>query len=229
MRRARQRRLRAALPWMVAAGVLAVAGLGAWIVTGTGVFGVREVRVVGIEHLTAAQVREAADVPDGAPLARVDLAAVRARVAELPAVDRVTVRRDWPGTVVVEVVERVAVAAVPQDRQFAVVDRSGVVFRVVAEQPADLPRLRVARPAPDDAATRAGLTVLAVLTPQLREQLVEVRVDAPARIRLLLHNGRTIVWGDASQGETKARVATSLLDHEGDTIDVSAPDVVTIS
>lgn len=229
MRRARQRRLRAALPWALAGTGLALAGLAAWIVLGTGAAGVREVRVVGTELLTVGQVREAAAVPEGMPLARVDLAAVRGRVATLTPVDRVTVSRDWPDTVVVEVVERRAVAAVPDDNRFAVVDGSGVVFRILAGRPADLPLVRVAEPGPDDQATRAALAVLTALTPQLREQLSEVVVDGPARISLLLRGSRTIIWGDASQGETKARVATALLDREGDTIDVSAPEVVTIA
>lgn len=229
MRRARQRRLRAALPWMLASGVLVLAGLGSWVVLGTGLLGVREIRVAGVELLTPAQVREAAAVADGTPLARVNLDAVRARIAELPPVERVTVRRDWPGALLIEVVERTAVAAVPQDGQYALVDRSGVVFRTLTEPPADLPTLRVAAPGPDDQATRAGLMVLAVLTPQLREQLAEVSVEAPARIRLILHDGRTIIWGDPSKGEEKAQVATALLDQKGDVIDVSAPDVVTIN
>jgi len=228
MRRARRRRLRAALPWAVAGGVLAVAGLAVWVVTGTSVFGVRDLRVLGTETLTVVQVRQAAGVPDGTPLARVDLATVRSQVAALPPVDRVTVRRDWPRTLVVEVVERAAAAVVPQDQRFAVVDDGGVVFRVLAERPAGVPLLRVAEPAPDDAETQAGLSVLAALTPQLREELVDVVVDGPAQIKLRLRGGRTVIWGDASQGETKARVASALLGRKGDTIDVSAPEVVTI-
>ena len=76
--------------------------------------------------------------------------------------------------------------------------------------------------------TRAALTVLSSLTDELREQLVAVSVQAPARIRLELRNDRVVVWGDDTASETKARVATALLDRAGDTIDVSAPDVVTI-
>ncbi|MER7474900.1 peptidase S33, partial [Micromonospora sp. NPDC000018] len=69
MARARQRRMRAALPWAIAAGVLGLAGLVAWALLGTGLFGVREVRVEGAELVSAVQVRDAAAVPDGAPLA----------------------------------------------------------------------------------------------------------------------------------------------------------------
>ncbi|HEX5594926.1 MAG TPA: FtsQ-type POTRA domain-containing protein [Micromonosporaceae bacterium] len=229
MRRARRRRLRAALPWAVVGGVLALAGLAAWMVLGTGVFGLRHVRVVGAEILDAEQIRQAAAVAEGTPLARVDLAAVRNRVGALAPVDRVEVSRDWPGTLVIEVVERTAVAAVPQEGRFVVVDGSGVAFRVLAERPGDLPLVRLTEPGPEDAATRGALAVLSALTPQLRERLVEMVVDGPAEIKLLLRGGRAVIWGDASQGETKARVATALLDSGGTTIDVSAPDVVTIS
>lgn len=229
MRRARQRRLRAAAPWLGFAAVLALAGLVAWVVLGTGVLGVRQVRVVGTEVLTTAQVRAAAAVSEGVPLARVDLAAVRRRVAELAPVDRVRVQRDWPDTLLIEVVERTAAATVPQGEQFLVVDASGVVFRTLAERPAELPVVRLAEPGPDDAATRAALQVLAALTPQLREQLVEMHVDGPAEIKLRLRGDRTVIWGDASRSETKARVATALLAREGSTIDVRAPEVITIS
>ncbi|MEV0155031.1 FtsQ-type POTRA domain-containing protein [Micromonospora sp. NPDC050686] len=227
MARARQRRMRAALPWAVAAGVLALAGLVAWTLLGTGLFGVRQVRVEGAKLVTPVEVREAAGVPDDQPLARVDLAAAARRIGALPPVERATVRRDWPDGLVIRVVERKPVAAVPQGERYAVVDRGGVVFRTADEQPPGLPLLRVARPGPDDPDTRAGLAVLAALTPPLRAVLREVDVDGLARINLRLADDRTVFWGDASRGTDKARVAAALLGREADSIDVSAPDVVT--
>ncbi|MGC5018100.1 cell division protein FtsQ/DivIB [Micromonospora sp. DT47] len=227
MARARQRRMRAALPWAVAAGVLALAGLVAWTLLGTGLFGVREVRVVGSDLVTAVEVRDAAAVPDGVPLARVDLPATARRIGELAPVERASVSRDWPGTLVVTVVERTGVAAVPRDGQFEVIDRGGVVFRTVPRAPDGLPVVRVATPGPDDPETRAALQVLTALTPQLRAELTELTVEGLARISLTLRGDRTVVWGDATRGTDKARVATALLGREADTIDVSAPDVVT--
>jgi cell division protein FtsQ len=228
MRRARQRRLRAALPWALISAVLGLVALVSWVVLGTGVFGVRQVRVVGVNLVTPTEVRVAAALPEGAPLARVDLAAVRGRVGALAPVATVMVSREWPDTIVIEVVERTPTAVVPQGKRFAVVDRTGVVFQTLDRRPAELPLVRVASPGRDDAGTRAALEVLAVLTPQLREQLAEVAVEGPARIKVLLRGGRTVVWGDATSGDTKARVATSLLARKGNTIDVSAPDVVTV-
>lgn len=228
MRRARQRRLRAALPWAFVGGGLALAGLIAWILLGSGLFGVREVRVTGGELLTPAQIRDAAAVPEGISLFRVDLAAVGDRVAALPPVARVTVTRDWPRTLHVEVVERQPVAVVPRGDRFAVIDDAGVVFRDLPKRPAELPLVRVAEPGPNDPDTRSALEVLAALTTELRGQLAEVEVGGPARITVKLRGERTVVWGDSSDNETKARVASALLSRPGKTIDVSAPEVVTI-
>ncbi|MGK5684578.1 cell division protein FtsQ/DivIB [Actinoplanes sp. URMC 104] len=228
MARARQRRMRAALPWAVAAGVLLVAGAVAWLVYGTSVLGVREVRVVGVQLLTPLQVEDAAAVPAEEPLARVDLDAVRSRVRGLPAVERVVARRSWPSTLVVEVVERTPVAAVPQNGEFAVIDRSGVAYRAVKEQPQGLPLVRVASPGESDVNTKSALTVLAALSDELREQVLAVAVPAPAQIRLELRKDRTVVWGDDTQSDTKSQVATALLKQAGREIDVSAPTVVTI-
>ncbi len=191
-----------------------------WLL-GTGLFGVREVRVEGAELVTAVQVRDAAGVPDGARWRG------WGRIGALPPVERVTVTRDWPDALVVRLTERTGVAVVPRGERFAVVDAAGVVFRTVPQRPDGLPVVRVAAPGPDDPDTRAGLDVLGVLTPELLDQLVEIRVEGLARISLRLHDDRTVFWGDATRGADKARVATALLDQDAARIDVSAPDVVT--
>ena len=227
MARARRRKLRAVLPWAVGAGVLLALGGLTFLVYGTSLLGVRDVRVVGAELLTPLQVQQAAAVPADEPLARVDLDAVRARVRGLAPVDRVAVRRSWPSTLVVEVVERTPMAVVPQGGQFAVIDRAGVPYRTVAK-PGDLPLVRTASPGPSDVNTKAALTVLAALSDELREQLVAVSVAAPAQIKLELRKGRSVVWGDDTQSDTKSQVATVLLKRDGKQIDVSAPSVVTI-
>jgi cell division protein FtsQ len=228
MRRARRRRLRAAMPWALGVTLLTIGGLLSWMVYNTPVFGVEQVRVAGVDLLTEEQVRAAAAVEPETPLARVDLDAVRDRVAELTPVDEVTVTRDWPRTLLVEVQERIAVAAVPRDGRMLLVDAAGVAYHTVPRRPAHLPLVRLARPGPDDPATRSALLVLAALTDELHEQLTELVVEAPARIRLRLRQGREVIWGDATENETKAKVATVLLAKEGTTIDVSAPDVVTV-
>jgi cell division protein FtsQ len=234
-RRARLRRRPVALATVVAAAVL----LAGWAVWGTSLLGVREVRVTGTGILTDAEVREAAAVPEQTPLLRVRTGEVADRVAALPPVAEVRVRRAWPSALVVEVVERTAVAVVrpvgeasgdacePDQDCWGVLDAEGVLFQT-RPQAGDLPVLELAEPGPADPATRAALTVLAALTPPLRTDLASVTVDGPASIRLELHSGWTVVWGDERQSETKARVATTLLERDGEVIDVSAPEVVSV-
>lgn len=228
MARARQRRLRAALPWLISAAVVVVAGGLVWLVYGTSVLGVREVRVVGTEFLSAGQVQDAAAVQPNLPLARVDLDEVGARVRGLPAVDHVVVDRSWPSTVVIEVVERTAVAAVPSGDRFQLIDDEGVPFRTVATAPAGLPLARVDTPGSADPNTGSALIVLAALSDELREQLVSISVEKAVDIRLELRTGRVVVWGDDTDSDRKSLVATALLRQKGDELDVSAPSVVTI-
>ena len=153
------------------------------------------------------------------PLARVDLDAVRDRVGELPAVERVTVSRRLAGHA-----RGSRWSSGPRwrwcrrARQFVVVDarRGGVPDGAAA---AGRPAAGPGRHAGPRTTSRPGraLQVLAALTPQLREQLVEVAVEGPARIRLELRGDRTVVWGDATRSDTKAQVATALLSQDGDT------------
>jgi cell division protein FtsQ len=229
MARARRRRLRAAAPWGVGLLIVLLAGGVVWLALQTSVFGVDLIRVSGVSVVSADDVRAAARVRSGTPLARVDTHGVAHRVGALPPVESVDVGRSWPNTLTIAVVERTAVAAVPQGKTFVLLDRFGVAFLTVTQRPAGLAQVRLAQPDPQNPETRAALRVLADLTPQLREQLAQLIVDAPARIRLELRKGRVIIWGDATQGDLKARVATALLTRSGTQIDVSAPEVVTIS
>jgi cell division protein FtsQ len=213
------------LPAVVVA--LVVLGGGGWLLYGTEVFAVAQVRVSGTQVLTQDEVRAAAGIRRGTPLVRLDAAGAAGRVSELPPVARAVVRRQWPDTVTIRVTERTPVAVAPSPDGFLVLDRTGVVFDRVPVRPAELPLLELARPGPGDRATRDALSVLAALTPALRSVLVRLSAPSPTRISLRLTGGRVVVWGDSQQSEKKARVATVLLRHRVRVMDVSAPDVVT--
>jgi cell division protein FtsQ len=218
-------------PGALLLALLAVIVIGActWVLLGTSVLGVRQVRVTGTSLVPESEVLAAAGVAPGTPLARVDTGAVAARVDALPPVASAEVSRSWPGTLVIAVTERVAVATVAGPAGFGVLDAGGFVFRTVPQRPAGVPLLEVSTPGPSDPNTRAALRVLAALTPQLREQLTSVSAATPSQVRLALAGGRVVIWGDTEQSDLKARVATTLLGRPGKTIDVSAPDVATTS
>ncbi len=220
-RRRRNRRrllLRLGIPLLV----LLLAAAGIWVVGFSAVLDVRSVRTTGLTALDRGQVLRAAAVPDGAPLARVDLTAVHDRVAALRPVDSVTVERHWPHTVQIDVVERTAVYAVPQTPTgFLLVDRYGVAYRTVSDAPPALPRAAI-----DPSQTQLLqplATVAGALPPSLRSKVDRIEADSLDAIVLRLHNGRTVVWGSADRSALKSRVLTALLKVHGSHYDVSAP------
>jgi cell division protein FtsQ len=229
-KRARRRRLRAAAPWLIGLGVLLLVGLGLGLVYFTGVLAVSRVLVSGAVVSTPDEIRAAAAVSSGTPLATVNLGRVERGVLQrVPAVRQARVSRVWPDTLIIRVVERTAVAVVPVPAGgFVGVDDSGTAFLPLDSRPPDLPLLRLDSPGPHDATTRAALTVLDALPPALRTPLAQLVAEAPTRIRLELTDGRTVVWGDATENEEKVNVGLSLLNGPGKVIDVSAPRVVTV-
>ncbi|MEV4297148.1 cell division protein FtsQ/DivIB [Microbispora rosea] len=216
---------RSALATLLTGGVVGVA---TWVVFFSPVLGVRDVEITGNNRIPAEQLRQAVAVRTGTPLATVDLAGVEQRLRAMREVESATVDRGWPGTLRVSVVERVPAAAVPMGGTTAVVDRYGVVLQQVTVAPPRLPVLRVQRAAVDDAATRAGLTVLRALPDSVLQRLRELRVPTPRSITLKLADGRTVLWGDAGRSAQKGRVLLAALAKPGTSYDVSSPQVVTV-
>lgn len=220
--------------WLTVVAVLALTGLTGWLLAATPLLAVQEVRVTGTTILSPAQVREVVAVPEQTPLLRVPVDEVADRVRGLAAVARVEVYREWPDTLVVEIVERVPAAAVRDGDRFTLIDQEGVAFHTVANPPAELPVVELTGTVNEDRAVRAALVVLSALTPPLRAQLTTLTVAGPASIELSLETGQTVRWGDETASEDKARVATVLLDHEVlqeqglSVIDVSTPEVVAV-
>lgn len=210
------------------AALVAVLAAAVWVVGFTGVLGVRTVAVTGVRALSAEQVRSVAAVPDGRPLARLDTAAVAERVRSLAGVARVAVSRSWPSTVRITVTERRGVAVVRRDGAGWLIDGSGVVFQRLPAGPRTLPLLDLPAVSPQDAATRAALSALTALTPEVAKQVTVARAPTPESVTLTLSRGRTVLWGGAEQPAAKAAVLTALLRRPGTRYDISTPSVVTV-
>jgi cell division protein FtsQ len=200
----------------------------AWVLLASDWLGVDRVEVTGTSRLESAEVVRVAAVQPGTPLARVDTAAVEARIGTLAPVAEVAVRRSWPGTLTVQVRERVPAAGVLRDGGVSLVDATGVVFGTEPALPEGVVRLQVAAPGPADPATRAALDVHAVLPAELRGRVRIVRADSPSAVVLQLEDGREVVWGRPGQSATKAAAVLALLSRPGSVYDVSAGDVVVV-
>ncbi|HVK20526.1 MAG TPA: FtsQ-type POTRA domain-containing protein [Actinokineospora sp.] len=203
---------------------LGVLGL-LYLVLFTSVLGVRGVDVLGNTVLTADEVREVAAVESGSPLVRLDIDAIGVRVATLPRVRSVEVRRSYPSTVEIIVVERSAVAVAVGPDGFHLVDGDGVDFSVETAAPPGLPQVTT----PDTATTKAAVQVLAAVPEPLRPLVVAVAATTVGDVRLTLTDGRVVKWGGVDESGRKAAVLGPLLTRPGKTYDVATPDFPTVA
>ena len=185
------------------------------------VFDVRDVRVFGTHYTTRGQILAAAEVTQGEPIARVDVGAAAARVRAIPQVASVDVRRGFPHSIVIEVHERVAIAAAANgDGTWSLVDRTGALFEQVPAQPDTLTAVEGST-----AEFRGiGARTAASFPAWLQRRVTVVHVAAPQDIVLSLRSGKQVVWGGEDRAERKAQVLEALLHVRASTYDVSAPD-----
>jgi len=101
---------------------------------------VEHVRFEGHDEAGAAELRHLLDLRNGTRVWEVDAEALAARAASHPWVAHADVRVEWPDTVVVEVVERQAVAVLLADRALYL-DADGEPFLGARAGDVDLPHL----------------------------------------------------------------------------------------
>ena len=215
--------------WRVVLVVLVLGGLVAGAVHAvyfSSWLAVSRVDVRGEQALSAAEVTEAAAVPTGGPLATADLEAVRLRVSSLAQVREVEVTRSWPGTVVLDVVEREPVAAVAVGEKLRGLDQEGTVLTEVGAD-SGLPRVETSREVGSDALAEAA-SVVGAMPDDLAAAVDHVEVETIDQITLELRRGGLVRWGSAEQSEQKAEVLAALLRQGGaEEYDVSVPGLPT--
>ncbi len=86
----------------------------------------------------------------------------------------------------------------------------------------------MAAPGPGDASTGAALTSVTALPSALLAEVASVAAPTPESVTLTLRDGRTVIWGDAADGQTKAEVLPALLRQPGTRYDISTPTAVTV-
>jgi cell division protein FtsQ len=209
--------------------VLLLVAAGGYLVWMSAVLGLRTVQVDGSgAPALAPQVRQAVAVPAGTPLLRIDLAAVRERVAAVGPVATAEVRREWPHTLVVTVTERVPLAATQANGQWWLLDATGKPYRQVPSRPAGLMPIQLATPGEGDRATLAALGVLGALPEKIRTQVTGIVAPSAYDISLTLTGDRTVIWGANSDGARKIAVLPAVLARPGHRYDITDPTLVTV-
>ncbi|WP_210587386.1 FtsQ-type POTRA domain-containing protein [Streptomyces sp. GESEQ-35] len=235
VRRLRRARLRMIV--ILAVALMLVGAGSVWLLYGSKWLRVERVSVAGTRVLTPSQVREAADVPVGAPLISVETDAIEARLSrKLPRIDSVDVVRSWPHGIGLKVIERVPVLIVEKGGKFIEVDDEGVRFATVSEAPKGIPALELTPSRKGSSAVslrrfgegrlvREAVHAAGAIPAAVARDTRTVKVSSYDEISLELSDGRTVDWGSAENGAAKARTLTALMKASPDArhFDVSVP------
>jgi cell division protein FtsQ len=203
-----------------------VAVLSVLLVTGTAFVAMRSpfldvdrLAITSGPHTSPRAVTAAAGVPRHRPLIDIDTTAVARRIRTLPWVRSVSVRRQWPGTVEITVVERTAAAAVPAAAGgWALVDAGGwVLERMAAPPPGVVPVVDVAPVgAPGTTVWRSvrdSLTVAAALPPALIPKVAGVGPGPDGEVQLHLKPAGLARLGPPAELAAKLSSLAVVLDH----------------
>lgn len=237
---AERARARRRLAWrqivVVTGSVLAAAAL-AWLLLLSPALALdaEQVRVTGAGTVVAVdQVAAVVDTEAGTPLTRLDTAGLRQRILDVPGVRDVTVTRDWPHGLTVQLVSREPVAAVPEAADvagtadgaapdaaddgtagaepagpgFALVDEEGVKVGRSDTPPEGLPVVEV--PVGEARILAAALGVLEQLPPDLLAAIGQVSAGTQDTVRFTLRDGATVEWGSAHESALKVAVLQAL-------------------
>jgi cell division protein FtsQ len=215
LRRARRRARLAAL----AVGPVAIIAGAAF----SPLLDVDTVTVSGAARVSADDVRAAARVGTGTPLATLDTDAVARRVRRLPAVKTVTVTRSWPSGLRIKVVERVPVVAARRPGTFDLYDIEGVLVATVPTAPAHTPALTVVGD-PTAAVVTATIDLLRALPATLRVHVRDLRADAAGSLAFSFTDGSEVLWGDAERTPEKVHALELLVRQHAKRYDVRVPD-----
>lgn len=209
--------------WPLLAAAVAVLVVLAWLIGYSSVLGARSVSVSGEHRVSSGQILAAARIRHGEPLARLDTAAVRSRIAAIPAIRTVTVHVSYPSTVDIRVTERTAVGYRPAAAGAVLVDAADVEFATVPHAPPGLPELAGTG---DRARSLAAATVAAALPVGFAGAVAQIAVPTLQSITLTLTDGRTVLWGGTDRSAEKAKLVPVLVHQPGRYFDVSDPSSV---
>jgi cell division protein FtsQ len=203
--------------WAIVATSIAGLLVGVWAAFFSPLLAVRDVRVVGGNHTTEADIAAAAGLSTDDNLLLVSTSEIATKAETLPWVRDAEVSRKLPGTVVVRVSERRAAMLLALSDARWLIDRDGHVLGTAARGE-DLPILSGFDPgdvAPGMSLSlpqaNAAMRVWRSLPKGLASHVVAVFAPTPHRISLSLDTSTTVRYGSPSGAAAKNAVLRALL------------------
>jgi cell division protein FtsQ len=175
------------------------------------ILALRTIEVDGVSAIPAATVQKALSSQLGTPLALLSDQTVRSKLSRIILIRSYTTEIVPPNTLVVRIVEREAIAVIPDGNGYDQVDPAGVVLRKSAT-PAGLPLIDIGRSGVDSAGFAAAVKVLLAMPSSMLSQVKSISATTLDNVSLTLNQGNhTILWGSSAQSDLKARTLATLL------------------
>jgi cell division protein FtsQ len=194
--------------------------------TGALGFRVAQIEIRGLAESDSTEIIDRIDVAANPSLLLLDADRARDRIAEIPWVSDVSVKKLYPSTIVVSLTERRPFALWQGDGKIKVIDKTGAVMaEYVDVSHAGLPL--VVGVGADKRAAEAVALMQSV--PQLRSKLRAAVLVAERRWNLVTVDGVEIRLPESDPASALAQVAAlqdqkKLLDRDIEAVDMRAPD-----
>lgn len=161
-----------------------------WSATARSGFALKQVTLVGREHLPLADLKSALAITQGEPILAIDMQGLRKRLLELPEVRSVAIRRVLPDEMRVVIQERKPIAIWQRAGKYAVIDRDGVVLNRKIEA---LPRSMLLVVGDDAPKHISELVALLDKAPLMRTHVESAARVGQRRWNVKLKEGMTIL------------------------------------
>ncbi|WP_207344236.1 cell division protein FtsQ/DivIB [Arthrobacter sp. E3] len=197
---------------LAVAGIVATLALVMGVAMFSPVLAVHKVVFEGNKLIGADVLQKAVAPILSKPLPQVTEREVQDLLAPVIQVKSARIEARPPSTLLVHIIERVPVALIKSADTYLLVDQYGVELGSTPDlEAAALPLIDGGKAAIGQDTFRAITAVLANLPQPIVAQLANATAKSPDAVELKLTDGRTVIWGNASDMELKAEVLTALL------------------
>lgn len=216
-RRKRAKKLLLLLPvFLILTGAL-------YIVYFSEVFAVKTISVQGSKIVNEQTIIDAAMIPLGTPLAKIDSETIQKNLGRFPSVGSVEIRRVWPSEIVLAITERVPVATMAEGDTWKFVDEYGVMYGESSKVPDGLIPITA-----NSITARAAIAgVIQSIPDSIKRQVLTISAETKDSVELRLTSNRTVFWGSYTQTGRKIKVLEVLLTKNARLYDVGAPNFPT--
>lgn len=234
-RRLAVRRRRAILVIVLLALALLLIAFGVFSIYQSDLFRITTVTVEGNDRLSDESVRAAASIPEDETLLRLSTLETEERIKRDPWVSDATVSRRFPGTVIIDVEERVPVAMLDVgDSSFLLLDASGYILArqtpdetvtaLVIRDVGDVETTPGVRPSSEP--LKNALEVWNGLSPQMREMVRAISAPSVGETALITEDGVEVFVGSSVDIARKEEIAREIMtEHAGSVVYINVRSI----